>query len=48
MMHSCIYEGTVSHRRRVPVEHHFQYRIYMVLLDLDELPALVGKRARNW
>ncbi len=44
-MHSCIYEGTVSHRRRVPVEHHFQYRIYMVLLDLDEIPALVGKRS---
>lgn len=44
-MHSCIYEGTVSHRRRVPVEHQFQYRIYMVLLDLDEIPAFVGKRS---
>lgn len=44
-MHSCIYEGTVSHRRHEPVKHHFQYRLFMVYLDLDEIPRLVGKGA---
>ncbi|MEZ6138480.1 MAG: DUF1365 domain-containing protein [Pirellulaceae bacterium] len=44
-MYSCLYEGTVSHRRRSPVEHQFRYRIYMVLLDLNEIPALVGRRS---
>lgn len=43
-MHSCIYEGTVTHRRREPVEHQFRYRLFMVYLDLDELPSLVGPR----
>lgn len=41
-MHSCIYEGTVAHRRRDPVTHQFQNRLFMVYLDLDELPQLVG------
>jgi len=40
-MHSCIYEGTVTHRRRKPVTHEFRYRLFMVCLDLDELPSLV-------
>ncbi|MCC7338196.1 MAG: DUF1365 domain-containing protein [Pirellulaceae bacterium] len=44
-MYSCIYEGTVSHRRHEPVDHQFQYRLFMVYLDLDEMPALVGRRA---
>lgn len=43
-MNSCIYEGTVTHRRREPVDHQFQYRLFMVYLDLDELPSLVGGR----
>ena len=42
-MHSCIYEGIVTHRRREPVTHQFQYRLFMVYLDLDELPTLVGR-----
>ena len=42
-MHSCIYQGTVRHRRRVPVTHEFQYRVFMILLDLAELPSLVGR-----
>ncbi len=42
-MHSCIYEGTVSHRRHQPVTHQFRYRLFMVYLDLDELPSLVGR-----
>lgn len=43
-MQSCIYEGTVSHRRRQPVTHQFQYRLFMLYLDLDELPTLLGSR----
>jgi DUF1365 family protein len=43
-MHSCIYKGIVTHRRREPVEHRFQYRLFMVYLDLDEIPTLVGRR----
>lgn len=37
---SAIYEGVVYHRRREPVEHAFEYRVFMPLIDLDELPEL--------
>jgi len=37
---SAIYSGTVSHARRVPRPHGFSYRMYMLYLDLDELPRL--------
>ena len=43
-MHSCIYEGQVSHTRTSPVTHQFSYRLFMMYLDLDELPALFRKR----
>jgi DUF1365 family protein len=43
-MHSCIYEGTVIHRRSKPVTHQFQYRLFMVYLDLRELSRLVGPK----
>lgn len=39
-MESCIYEGRVVHRRYHPLKHHFLYSVYMVYLDLDELPEL--------
>ena len=42
-MHSCIYEGIVTHRRYEPVVHQFQHRLFMLYLDLDELPSLVGR-----
>ena len=42
-MQSCLYEGTAAHRRREPVTHEFQYRLYMAYLDLDELASLVGQ-----
>ncbi|MCA9200967.1 MAG: DUF1365 family protein, partial [Planctomycetales bacterium] len=29
----------------MPVIHRFQYRLFMVYLDLDEIPSLVGRRA---
>ena len=43
-MKSCIYEGQVSHTRTVPVLHRFKYRIFMMYLDLDELPQVFEKR----
>ncbi len=43
-MQSCIYEGHVRHRRFVPVAHQFSYRLFMMYLDLDELPELFDGR----
>lgn len=43
-MNSCIYEGVVRHRRERPVAHAFQYRIFLMYVDLDELPALFAGR----
>ncbi|MGD2096233.1 MAG: DUF1365 domain-containing protein [Desulfobacterales bacterium] len=37
-MHSCIYEGTVRHRRFRPTPNMFQYRLFFMYLDLTELP----------
>ena len=37
-MHSAIYEGTVRHRRFAPVPNEFTYRLFMIYLDLAELP----------
>jgi hypothetical protein len=37
-LHSCLYEGTIYHRRAAP-EHAFRRRAYLLYLDLDELPA---------
>ena len=43
-MESCIYEGQVRHTRTNPVLHRFKYRVFMMYLDLDELPGLFEKR----
>ncbi|MFC1814875.1 DUF1365 domain-containing protein [Thermodesulfobacteriota bacterium] len=40
-MKSCIYEGTIRHRRFRPVQNAFQYRLYLMYLDLDELPQVI-------
>ena len=40
-MLSCIYEGQVQHRRINPVGHEFRYGLFMLYLDLDELPGLL-------
>ena len=37
---SCIYEGTVRHRRVSPKAHEFSYPVYELYLDLDELPRI--------
>lgn len=38
MTHSAIYQGHVAHNR--PGKHRLRYRVFMLALDLDELPAL--------
>ena len=43
MTRSALYEGWVTHRRLEPVSHSFRYRIFMPLLDLDELPDLFDR-----
>lgn len=43
-MNSCIYTGRVRHRRFSPVPHAFTYRLFMMYLDLDELPAVFQQR----
>ncbi|MGC9459641.1 DUF1365 domain-containing protein [Vibrio genomosp. F10] len=40
---SGIYWGNVRHRRLGAVKHEFSYQLYMLSIDLDELPALVQK-----
>ncbi len=44
---SCLYEGSVRHRRTAPVAGEFRYPLFMAYLDLDELPALF-ERAWLW
>lgn len=43
-LQSCIYEGEVRHRRHTPVSHEFHYRLFLLYLDLDELPTLFRGR----
>ncbi|MHB8902790.1 MAG: DUF1365 domain-containing protein [Thermoguttaceae bacterium] len=44
-MESCIYEGRVVHARHGAVEHRFGYSLFMMYLDLDELPELIARHA---
>lgn len=37
---SAIYQGWVMHRRLQPRHHRFRYRVFAMLIDLDELEAL--------
>jgi DUF1365 family protein len=36
-MKSGIYQGTVSHQRFTPIKHYFNYKLFMLYLDLDEI-----------
>jgi DUF1365 family protein len=38
---SAVYEGWVRHRRFEPVEHAFRYRLFLMYLDLGELPGVL-------
>jgi DUF1365 family protein len=40
MLASSIFTGTVIHQRFLPKKHGFQYKVFMMYLDLDELPTL--------
>jgi hypothetical protein len=44
-MRSALYEATVMHHRVRPFRHRFVYRVFSLLLDVDELGAL-GRRLR--
>ena len=44
MTGSAIYVGQVVHQRHRPKKHHLRYRVFSVLLDLDDLPQLDGLR----
>ncbi len=39
-MKSAIYRGTVRHRRHRPLPHRFDYSLFMLYLDLDEIGGL--------
>ena len=43
MINSCIYNGTVVHKRYKPKEHFFKYSVFSLLLDLSELEILNDK-----
>ena len=38
---SAVYEGWVRHRRFEPVAHSFRYRLFLMYLDLGELPEVL-------
>jgi hypothetical protein len=39
-LESGIFTGTLRHRRFLPVGHDFTYPLFMVFLDIDQIPAL--------
>lgn len=41
---SCLYAGRVRHRRFGPVGHAFEYALYMLYLDLDEIDTVFKGR----
>ncbi|MDZ4672838.1 MAG: DUF1365 domain-containing protein [Gemmatimonadota bacterium] len=43
-MKSCVYRGTIRHRRMAPMPHAFRYGLFMLYLDLDELPEVFDSR----
>jgi len=43
-MHSCLFEGRVSHVRAAPVRHAFGYGLFMAYLDLAELDEVFAGR----
>ena len=46
---SALYAGEVTHVRLIPRRHRLRYRMFQVLLDLDEGPALAARsRLFGW
>ena len=48
MSDSAVYEGWVMHRRLRPRVHRFKYRVFALLLDLDDAPRLDRLRLFAW
>jgi uncharacterized protein len=46
--HSCLYEGSIRHRRYEPVAHELRYPLFMAYLDLDELPGCLDGLGPLW
>src|SRR5262249_32464746 len=44
MVHSCIYQGHVRHRRYVPTRHSFTASLFLMYVDLAELPDIFARR----
>lgn len=42
-MHSCIYEGTIRHRRFKPTPNMFRYCLFFMYLDLAELSTVFDR-----
>ncbi|HTK12724.1 MAG TPA: DUF1365 domain-containing protein [Xanthobacteraceae bacterium] len=40
---SCLYTGTVMHRRFKPRAHKLRYRVYWMLLDVDDVEAVSNR-----
>ena len=40
---SIIYDGKVIHRRFKPKEHYFKYKVFSLLIDIDELETIEKK-----
>lgn len=43
-MNSCLYSGSLAHRRLAPAVNAFRYSLFMVCLDLDELEHVFDGR----
>lgn len=43
MTGSCLYFGSVMHERLRPRRHALRYRVFSMLVDLDEIPALAAR-----
>jgi uncharacterized protein len=43
-LHSAVYEGRIRHRRYWPKPHAFEYRMFQVYLDLNELDQIFKGR----
>ena len=43
MINSCIYNGSVIHKRFKPKKHSFKYKVFSLFIDLSELSELNDK-----
>lgn len=42
-LNACLYRGEVMHARLLPFRHRFVYRVFSMLIDLDQLDELSAK-----